>query len=395
MRQSHYTVSRAAVQQRTTKLLQSHLKLQDVGRKCPVAILWHILLAAAARLASIFDTCQRLRDAPCDETVRQALLATLPDYAELQRRVNRAFASSLTKALRRRRQPLACDLMLIPYHGQPYADWREIYRSKAKSGTTHFHAYATAYVIRKGHRYTVALTPVSCGEAMEEILKRLLRQAGRAGIRPRYLLLDRGFYSVRVIRYLQRARYPFIMPAKFPGRQPRGPQRSLPFRFWKRSGWSQHTLTNIHKEHARVWICVACRNYRGKRKRHGRQRLTYAYWGLKPSSWRWMYETYRSRFGIESSYRQLNQARIRTTTRNPLLRLLYVSLALMLRNVWVWLHYQVLASPRQGNRALNLDRLRFRTLLLWLLHAAEQALGQCDFVITELPLPPPITAKAA
>ena len=30
-------------------------------------------------------------------------------------------------------------------------DGHEIYRSQAKSGTSHFHAYATAYVIRQGH----------------------------------------------------------------------------------------------------------------------------------------------------------------------------------------------------------------------------------------------------
>jgi hypothetical protein len=37
---------------------------------------------------------------------------------------------------------LAIDLTLIPYHGQPQADPKEIYRSKAKDGTSHFHAYA-------------------------------------------------------------------------------------------------------------------------------------------------------------------------------------------------------------------------------------------------------------
>jgi hypothetical protein len=395
VRQSHYIVSRAAVQQRTAELLQRYLKLEDFGRKCSVQILWHILLAAAARITSIFDMCQRLRDAPSDETVRQALLSTLPAYAELQRRINQALAGSLPKALRRRRQPLACDLILIPYHGEPYADWREIYRSKPKGGTTHFHAYATAYVIRKGQRYTVALTPVRCGEAMENVLKRLLRQAQRAGVRPRYLLLDRGFYSVRVIRYLQQARYAFIMPMKFAGRKPRDAKRGLAFRFWKRSGWSKHTVTNLKKERARISICVACRNYQGKWQRRGRRRLTYAFWGLRPSSWRWVYETYRSRFGIETSYRQLNQARIRTTTRKPLLRLLFVGLALLLRNVWVWLHHRVLASPRRGQRCLNLDRLRFRTLLQWLLHVAEQTLGVRALVIAELPLPPTITARAA
>jgi hypothetical protein len=58
----------------------------------------------------------------------------------------------------------------------------------------------------------------------------------------------------------------------------------------------------------------------------------YASWELPPSSYRWVHETYRRRFGIESSYRQLHQARMRTGTRRPLLRLLDVAVALILRN---------------------------------------------------------------
>ena len=54
----------------------------------------------------------------------------------------------------------------------------------------------------------------------------------------------------------------------------------------------------------------------------------------------WLYEgggldllqqIYRDRFGIETSYRQLGEACIKTTTRNPTLRLLFVGIALLLR----------------------------------------------------------------
>ena len=84
-----------------------------------------------------------LRDAPSDEAARLALIATLPDFAALQRRLNAALAGNLPRPLRRRPQRLAADLVLIPYHGQPLHDPDEIYRSQAKSGTSHFHAYAT------------------------------------------------------------------------------------------------------------------------------------------------------------------------------------------------------------------------------------------------------------
>ena len=144
-------------------VLQDHLKLGDHGPKCRASLLFTLLLYAAARITSLSDACKALRDAPSDEAVRLALIATLPDFAELQRRLNAALADNLPRTLRRSPQRMAADLVLIPYHGQPQHDPDEIYRSEAKSGTSHFHAYATLYVIRNGYRFTVALTPRSPG----------------------------------------------------------------------------------------------------------------------------------------------------------------------------------------------------------------------------------------
>ncbi len=147
-------------------------------------------------------------------------------------------------------------------------------------------------------------------------------------------------------------------------------------------------MSNAAQQKATFAVCVKCRNRRGERDRHGREALVYAYGGgLQPSSFRWVQETYRSRFGIETSYRQLHQARIRTCTRDPLLRLLYVGIALVLRNVWVWLHWQHLAEPRRGGRRVDLRRLRFRQMLLWLQHVAELILGIWDEIAGQQPKP--------
>ena len=61
----------------------------------------------------------------------------------------------------------------------------------------------------------------------------------------------------------------------------------------------------------------------------------------------------------------MHQARIRTSSRNPALRLLFMGVALVLRNVWVWLHAEVLAEPRPGAKHLRPASLRFTRLLLW------------------------------
>ncbi|MCA1683690.1 MAG: peptide synthetase [Actinobacteria bacterium] len=387
MRHCHYTLTPADVRFHAGLVLQGHLRLADHGPKCTAATLWAVLLYAACRISSLAAACAALRDAPSDSAARDALLATLPDTHELQRRVNRALRGDLPGALRRRPQPLAIDLHLVPYHGRPLRDEAEVYRGQAKSGTSHFHAYATCYVIRKGLRFTLALTAVRRGEPLPDVVRRLLAQAAKAGVRPRYLLLDRGFCSVAVIRALQAGRRRFLMPLPLRGRRlghPDGPSGSRVFAAWKRSGWSRYTLTAGDGRRATVSVCVKCRNRRGERGRRGREALVYAYGGgLRPGSYRWVKETYRTRFAIETTYRQLGQARIRTSTRDPLLRLLYVAVALILRNVWVWLHWQVLAERRRGGRRVDTDRLTFRTMLLWLQHWAEECFGICDEIHTK------------
>ena len=373
------TVSVCAVHAHAATLIETHLEFRDHGHKCRATVLISILLFAAARMRSIFDACGRLRDAPSDQAVRNALVAMLPDMNTLERPINAGLSAELPRWLTKRPQRLAVDLTLIPYHGQPFLDPNEITRSQPKSGTTHFHAYASCYVVEHGQRFTLAMMWVGKGEPLKETLQRLLKQVRSLGVKIRFLLLDREFYSVNVIRYLQASRTPFLMPVAHRGRKPADPTKAKGTRRFLRymkSGFSKYTLQNKEGRRATIRICVCCRNYAGRRKRHGRKRLVYAFWGFQPGPPAWVREEYRKRFGIETSYRQMNQCRIRTCTRNPVLRLLFVGIALLLRNVWVWFHLNVLADRHANGRLrLRLERLRLTTLTLMLQHAAEHLLG--------------------
>jgi hypothetical protein len=384
------TLTGAHVQQHTAALLRSQLRLTDFSPRCTATTLLAVVFSACCRLVSVYAVARGRGRAPSHETVRQALHTNLPDLDELGRRLNRALAFDLPKHLRRR-QRLAIDLTLIPYHGRPARAADELYRSEAKGGTSHFHAYATAYLILRGQRFTLALSYVRQGERLQDVLRRLLRRCAQIGVRPRLLLLDRGFWTVEVIRYLQAARYPFLMPViargpKADGR--RGPGGTRAFYHWARSGWGRHTLRRRQGGRtATVAIAVYVRNRRGRRGRHGRERLVYASWGWRPSSPAAAHEAYRARFGVESSYRQLNQARARTCSRRPDVRLFLVGVALVLRNVWVWLHYAVLSAPRRGGRVYHWERLRLKDLLLLLHREAERILGTGEGILTERPIP--------
>jgi hypothetical protein len=255
MRPLNSTLNRTQVYRSATRYLQNYVPMSDYKRKVTAQTIWAVLLVAATAVTSIHACCGRLEDLASEETIRKALIASIPEFVELQKQLNRALAGRLPRALRRRSQRLAIDLTLIPYHGQPFRDEVEVYRSLAKQGTSHFHAYATAYVVLKGQRFTVALTAVTKGEPMKEVLQRLLKQARSVGVKARLVLLDRGFYGVDVIRYLQAARQPFLMPVVIRGKKaddPRGPSGTRVFAAKKRSGWFEYTVTSGTKRTATV-----------------------------------------------------------------------------------------------------------------------------------------------
>ena len=371
---------------------QPRLAFRSVG-KVTSEVLVTVLFAAAARISSISETCRRLRDAPCEETYANALYANLFCLEELKRKVNAAFVDHLPRPLRRpRKRPLrlGVDLTLLPYYGQHSLESREIYRSQAKRGTNSFFAYATAYLVLQGQRFTLAVTPVMRSECLKEVLQELLLLVSKAGLKPGLLLLDRGFYSVAVIRYLQRARRPFLMPVVCHGRKadhPKGPSGSNVFKQEKKSGWFRHTLKDGKKDKATVWTCVKRARWVDRHGRRKSDTWVYAYWGITPRRVDWVKETYRKRFGIETSYRQMNQCRIRTTKKKFNVRFLYVAIGLLLRNLWVWLHHFVLPSPRRGGRRYNWDLLRVERMLLWLERVAETMYGLVDTIATERDMP--------
>ena len=396
MRKSTTTLTPAQVYRFASDFCQPHLDFQAKG-KVTATILLTVLFAAAARISSISETCRRLADVPSEETYAKALYAQLfcleGAQTQGQCRLHRPPTQSPApppQATTPRRHRSDLDPLLWPVPAGP----PQIYRSKAKAGTHSFFAYATAYVMLHGQRFTLAVTPVTRSETLKDVLQELLALISKAGLRPGLLLLDRGFYSVEIIRYLQQARRPFLMPVIGHGRKaghPQGPSGSNVFKLMTKSGWFTHTLQNAKKKKATVAICVKRTRLTD---RHGRKKWdswVYAYWGITPQRVDWVKQTYRKRFGIETGYRQMNQCRIRTTTKKFNVRFLYVAIALLLRKLWVWLHYFVLSSPRRGCRRYNWDRLPVERMLLWLEQVAAEMYGLILTVTTEIDIPKSVT----
>ena len=350
-------------------LLQAKL-LKDHGWLCTAAAVLAIVLRAASRSISVSAACRDLAKAPSDQAVMTALEEGLPKTLPvLERRLNEALTSPLPRSMRRRAWPVAIDLHLDPYYGQPYRSRNEIYYGEPKQGTTKFHAYASACIVQYGRRYTLALTWVRRHESTVTVLRRLLAQIRKIGLKIKRLLLDRGFFNVAVMEFLQQENLPFLMPAKISGRRPKGRRKATGLRWIKRqpAGWYSHTMKS-GKRQVTISVCVGYRRYRNRKDgKQRRQKLLFVAWRVhgSPTDIR---ERYRLRFGIETSYRQRRQGRIYTCTRNPHLRLFFVALAFILRNVWVWIHQMRLAEGSGDSLTLHLELLRFKRMLDWIVH---------------------------
>lgn len=365
-RKSHTITSQQVHGWALNWLLKAKL-LKDHGWLCKAPVVWGVVLRAAGRMISVWTAACDMADGPCGQAVFDALVEGLPKTLPvLEKRLNFALTGYLPRRLRRGSREVAIDFHLVPYYGMPQKSRNEIYYGKPQRGTKHFHAYASACIVEYGQRYTVALTWVRRHESMVKVLRRLLEQIRKISLKIRCLLLDRAFFNVPVAEFLQQERIPFLMPVMFRGRRPKKPAKSgLHWIKRQAAGWYKHVLKSGKKQ-VPISVCVGYRRHRNRKDRKQvKQKLLFGAWRIKGSPTE-IRERYRKRFGIESSYRQLRQARIYTCTKNPHLRLLFVAVALILRNLWVWIHETYLAEGGGESKTLRPERLRFKRMLDWI-----------------------------
>jgi putative transposase len=346
-------------------LLQSRLLLKLANTRITEADLLEVLAYASAHPTSLETACQELDQAPSGNRVREVLHAALPARAVLQRQLNTILRTQLPRSLfqGKRSYCLALDITLIPYHGQAEAEDPAVLRAQAQAGTNQFHGYATVSLVHDRRRYGLALRWVRPHEAMVAIVRDLLDRVRRLKIRIRRVYLDKEFYAVEVFRTLDRRHLAYIVPVPLRLKQNGKPTAQA----LCRGRSSYRTLYTLKSSRQRQRYTIALvllkRNRRPGQKKVVRWFL-YAVAGLParitPPG---VFELYRHRFGIETSYRQLHQVRARTSSRSATLRLLFVGLALILINLYATLRAVVQTGMGTGTRSrppwLSLRRLAF------------------------------------
>jgi hypothetical protein len=346
------------------------LALADYKRSVPAVMLARLLLLACATRRSLSFITQRCEEAPSDETVRKALLASLPGADLLLARLVQSLHFPLPRRTRRGVHPAAIDYHCRPFYGDK--DCPGIRGGKQQAGTNYFWTFATLALLTPGQRYTLALVPVPKGQGPAETVALLLTQAERSGVRLRYLLLDKGFYDAETIALLQSRRVRFVVPLVRRGDEEKQSGTTRFFRRDCQTGWYAHGWTaeprrldpqtgkvrRLQKLEVRVSVCVINRG-------EGRSNWVFVAWGI---DWQpgMLKRRYRARFGIETSYRQLGSVLAATTSKDARVRLLLVGLALLLRQYACCVEQQQRARWwwREVPRG---QRVRLGELVMWLI----------------------------
>jgi Transposase DDE domain len=381
MRQDYYTVTPAVVRSTARQALQHALPVKNYGRLVSAKCLLELLLLVAALRSSLSAIVRRFRFGFCHETARKAVAANLPGQDELTQGLLDALYQFGSRALRRRRWVVAIDEHRDPFYGDRGA--AGVTGGQKKHGTKYAYAYATAVLVHHRHRFTVGVMALTGGAKPHEIVATLLAQIQSRGLKVRGVVLDSGFDSGETLLLLQERQLSYTVPLrrKGDGKNRRNAAWDLAVGVVTEVDWKTEQTRREVKTAAVV-----------VQRRREKDKKVYAFGGwdeaeARSQTWRarLAQRWYRKRFGIETSYRQMNECKGQTTKKDVVYRLLLVGLALLLRQVWVWLTAQV-ARDRGLQPTAWVADLRLARLAAWLADALTGVYRE----VTEIQLGSPL-----
>ena len=217
MRHDH-PITPSVVRTRTRQALQPVLDWSPFHKSVSVSDLLDLLVLMAASGASLFATVRRFFSFS-HQTGSLAVKANLPSRENIDR-LTRGLVDGLYDVLafssRDRRRPwmVAIDTHFVPYYGTPTPD---VVGGQKKQGTRWFFGYATAVLLHKRRRYTIALAPMWKKAKPHEIVRLLLDQIAGKGLKIRGVALDSGFDSGETLLLLQDRQLAYSVPLRRKG----------------------------------------------------------------------------------------------------------------------------------------------------------------------------------
>lgn len=361
-----YTLNAEEVRAMMVNVMERHLSLKTEGYRSTTSETFNLLVKAVAEGSSVEAVCADSCGVVDSNTLREQINAALDVYELRQQEaeMNAALAAAMPAGMPRGGLEVAIDTHDEPFYGKTPELLTYTCSGQAKAGTTHFFRIASAYVIWREVRLTLALRYVLPEDDLPSVVEGLLQRLGHLGLHATVVYLDKGFCSGTIIRYLQRTRQAAILACPIRGKQ--GGIRSLC------QGRGSYTTDYTFTDGTSARLALVDTRVRNpKTKRKQRKWLAFVLVNLDwtPAQ---IYRKYRRRFGIEASYRLLRQVKVLTNSRNPALRFFLLGLGLLMQNIWVLVRWLFTRRPGKGRHKLVPSLLRFDRFRKLLVRAVER-----------------------
>jgi hypothetical protein len=329
----------------------SHLLSNEMdGYSCNRQTVSDMVVKASVAGTAIEGRCNSLENAPSGMTVRTYLNEELPvtRLAEIECKMQHQLQVDLPRRLWKRPLDLAMDFHDEPFYGKNPTLCAYACRGEAHQGTTWFYRVATVYVIHHKIPYTLGIVFLLPEYSVVEVLKTLLQQVEGLKLRIRGLCLDKGFCGKDVITFLKDKPYETIIACPIRGRK--SGTRSLCT--GQKSRITDYTFY-ANKSEAYTASLAVVRTYEKRHAKHRAVWLLYVLVNVSTKDPKVIRARYRSRFGIEASYRCMRQTHAMTTSRNPAFRFFLLGVAFLIINLWSVLRWRYCQRPQRGGRTLN------------------------------------------
>ena len=285
---------------------------------------------------------------------------TRKEIMELVEKLNQRIFQEAKRFLRhgviKKAFKVAIDFTDRPYYGKKSTP--SIVGGKQKASTNWFYRFAAITIIEKGVRFTLAMAPVLPFDEDVEIVDWLIKKAEKV-IRIKIIEMDRGFFKSKIINYLIKNRYKFLMPAIKNKRikkqilsfHQNKSKQCIQYRFYpsrknskdyefnvffvkNESEWTNLSeIPRTEKDILKLYHVYATNKVIRNRTNHNLKKIA---------------AQYKERWGVETAFKMINFFQIRTSSRIFIIRLFCYLFSMVIYNLWIL--YNLLYKCSRENR---------------------------------------------
>lgn len=314
------------------------------------------VISMSVNRSSVHSVTSRYQNVACETSLRYHLKKLKME--ELVKSNEKILLQEVLKTLKTGKSyEFAADYTNDPYYGETDSiNEKYVIRSQAKKSTNSFYSYISLYITNKNERFTLSVLPVEKKKTKVEYFSHFINLIKELNFKIKVLCLDREFYCIDVLEFLQKNNIPHIVPVVKKGKKMKQILKG------KKARCEQYVMKNA-KKRIHLDIVIDVKYLKGKRDKKGCENLGFVVFGINWTP-RKVSTVYRRRFAIESSYRMRNIVKPKTSTKNAVIRYFYTLVSFLLKNIWLYLQKKHFTMVNRGPQVIDEDKFRFEMFIL-------------------------------